>query len=188
MRNTRLGKDLPFEWRLGLGLLIALAVFWAGASNLLIRQDQMMGEAAIRERVQEAKEEAERQREQAARELPRPEQRQEPLPLPKPPPAVGDQLVELDDVAKLRTDPEFRKRALKAAEAEEARRAKDRRPREETPEQREASAALRLKVARRLEAEGFPQKAQARYREIVDQYPETQAAKEAAKALEAMKP
>jgi TolA-binding protein len=47
---------------------------------------------------------------------------------------------------------------------------------------------LRLKVARQLEAEGFPGKARLRYREIVDQYPDTQAAQEAAQALEPKKP
>jgi TolA-binding protein len=50
------------------------------------------------------------------------------------------------------------------------------------------AAALRLKVARRLEAEGFPSKARVRYREIVDQYPGTQAAREAAQALQSVTP
>jgi hypothetical protein len=187
MRSAWFGKSSGFEWRLGVGLLIALAIAWAVLYGLLTDLEQRMAEAAIRERMQEAKAEAERRREQGDREPPRPEHRQEPSALPTPPPGA-DEPIDFEDAFRLRTDPAYRKRALKWAEEEEARRAKDRRPREETPEQREAAAALRLKIARRLEAEGFPSKAQARYREIVDKYPGTQAAKEAAQALESMKP
>jgi hypothetical protein len=146
--------------------------------------DQELAESAIRERIQEAKAEAERRRQQAAHEPPRPEHRQEPSPLPTPP-AVADEPIDFEDAFRLRTDPEYRKRALKWAEDEEARRVKGRRPREETSQQREAAAARRLKAARQLEAEGFPSKARVHYQVVVDKYPDTQAAKEATKALEA---
>ena len=161
MRDNSPGKRFGFEWRLGIGLLVALATSAAVLSGLLTDFEQRMAEVAIRERIQEAKVEAERRREQAAREPPRPEHRQEPSSLPTPP-AVADEPIDFEDVFRLRTDPEYRKRALRWAEQEEARRAKDRRPREETPEQREAAAARRLKVARQLEAEGYPSKARAR--------------------------
>jgi hypothetical protein len=187
MRNHWLGRKRPFEWRLGAGLLIALAVTWAGISGVLLQLDQKLAEAAIRERIQEARVEAERRREQAANEPPQPEHRQEPSSLPTSP-AVADEPIDFEDAFRLRTDPEYRKRALKWAEEEEARRARDRRPQEETPEQREAAAARRLKIARQLEVHGFPAKASVHYRVIADHYPDTQAAKEAAQALELKKP
>ena len=176
-------KRFGFEWRLGLCLLIALAISAAVLSGLQTDFEQRMAEVAIREQIQEAKAEAERHREQAAHEPPRPDHQQKPSS-----PAVADEPIDFEDVFRLRTDPAYRKRALKWAEEEEARRAKNRRPREETPQQREAAATRRLTVARQLEAEGFPSKARVHYRVIAEKYPETQAAKEAAQALEPRKP
>jgi hypothetical protein len=181
--RERFGFELP----LGICLLIAVASSGAVLSGLLMQLDQRLAEEASRDRIQETKAAPERRREQGGREPPRPEHRQEPSSLPTPP-AVADEPIEFKDAFRLRTDPEYRKRALKAAEEEEARRAKDRRPREETPQQREDAATRRLKIARQLEAEGFPTKARVHYRVIVDKYPETQAAKEAAQALEPNKP
>ena len=183
----RTDTGFQLEWRSGICLLIALAISAAVLSGLLTDFEQRMAEAAIRERIQEAQVDAERRREQAGHKPPRPEPRQEPSSLPTPT-AVADEPIDFEDVARLRRDPEYRKRALRWAEHEEARRARDRRPREETPQQREVAAALRLKIARRLDAEGFPGKARARYRDIVGQYPETLAAKEAAQALQPKKP
>jgi hypothetical protein len=176
-------------WLLALVWVIEddLVVSWAVYAGFLIRQERIPAEAAIRQKVLEAKEEAEQRREQAAHEPPRAERRREPSSLPTPP-AVADEPIDFEDAFRLRTDPEYRKRALKWAEDEEARRVKDRRPREETPQQREAAAARRLKAARQLEAEGFPSNARVHYRVIVEKYPETQAAKEAARSLEPNKP
>jgi hypothetical protein len=57
---------------------------------------------------------------------------------------------------------------------------------EDTPEQREYDAARKLKLAKMLEKDGVADKAKARYREIVDKYPGTKAAKEARALLEKM--
>ena len=51
-------KHFGFEWRLGICLVVALAISAAVLSGLLTGFEQRMAEAAIRERIQEAKADA----------------------------------------------------------------------------------------------------------------------------------